>query len=99
MYAGELVSRLRPAKGADSLDVRAHRPRRPGAPATYPSAPAPAHGRDPKDRRELPAGPLLVEVTEGAGEWSLEVHEPRRPEERRSGFRSRLFGRQVTRLP
>ncbi|MEV7530190.1 hypothetical protein [Streptomyces hydrogenans] len=91
--AGELVSRLRPTKGEDSLDVRAHRPRRPGAPATYPSALALSNGRDPRDRRELPEGPLLVEVTEGAGEWSLEVHEPRPPEEKRPGFWGRLFGR------
>ncbi|MFF9502040.1 hypothetical protein [Streptomyces sp. NPDC014656] len=94
--AGELRTRLRPARDGASLRVRGHRPRRPGAPAPFPGTLASAHGRRLEDVQELPEGPLLVEVVEADGDWSLDVGPVRPPEareERKSGFWSRLLGR------
>lgn len=91
---GELVSRLRPAKGSGSLWVEGHKPRRPDTPARYPVPLASELGRSPQAARELPEGPLLVAVVRGAGEWSLEVLPPGTvpPQEKRSGFWRRIRG-------
>ncbi|GHG09049.1 TerD family protein [Streptomyces zaomyceticus] len=92
--AGELLSRLRPTAADGSLRVEGYKPHRPGAPARYPVTLASEYGRNPKDARELPAGPLLVGVVDAAGDWSLEVRPSGSvlPREKRSGF-WRRFGR------
>ncbi|MEU2544451.1 hypothetical protein ABZ618_03250 [Streptomyces roseolus] len=91
--AGELVSRLTPAKPSASLRVRGHGPRRPGAPAPFPAPLGTGYGPRLRATGKLPEGPLFVEVQEADGDWSLEVREPRPPEERRPGLWARLFGR------
>ncbi|MFF9471652.1 hypothetical protein ACF1E9_03315 [Streptomyces roseolus] len=91
--AGELVSRLSPSKPHASLRVRGHGPRRPGAPAPSPAPLGTTYGPPLRATGRLPEGPLLVEVREADGDWSLEVREPRPREERRPGFWGRLFGR------
>ncbi|MFI8321153.1 hypothetical protein [Streptomyces sp. NPDC085529] len=90
--AGELASRL-DAAGRGRLRVEGHKPHRPGAPAAYPAVLASASERPCRDARPLPEGPLLVAVTEAAGDWSLEVREPSPAEEKKPGLWSRLFGR------
>ncbi|MFJ3610927.1 hypothetical protein [Streptomyces hydrogenans] len=91
--AGELRTRLRPAGADASLRVLGHKPRRPGTPAPFPDTLASDHARRPEDARKLPEGPLLVEVVNADGDWSLDVGPVRPPEERKSGFWGRLFGR------
>ncbi|MEU2506960.1 hypothetical protein ABZ621_19940 [Streptomyces sp. NPDC007863] len=91
--AGELRSRLRPAKADASLDVKGHKPRRPDTPATYPDTLASLFGRRLEDSRKLAEGPLLVEVLKAEGEWSLDIGPVRPPEEKKSGFWARLLGR------
>lgn len=91
--AGELVTRLRPSGRNDMLSVKGHKPRRPGAPARHPDTLASSYGRPHQDTRALPAGPLLVAVEEAEGDWSLELREPRAPEQPRPGLWRRLFGR------
>ncbi|MFJ8659006.1 TerD family protein [Streptomyces sp. NPDC093795] len=88
--AGELVSRMRSTTSSGWLRVEGHKPRRPGAPAPYPQLLASELGRRPKDVRELPEGPLVVAVVTGEDDWSLEVGPARPPEEKKSGFWSRL---------
>ncbi|MGW4852568.1 TerD family protein [Streptomyces sp. NPDC004288] len=89
---GELVSHLRPAQSTASLRVEGHKPRRPDTPARYPDVLASEYGRNPKDARVLPEGPLLVAVVRGEGDWSLEVHPARTvpSREKRPGFWQRL---------
>ncbi|MFB9602954.1 hypothetical protein ACFFTQ_08175 [Streptomyces roseofulvus] len=91
--AGELVSRMRPDEGTGWLRIEGHKPRRPGAPAPYPAVLASETGRRPKEAKPLPEGPLVLGVVMGDGAWELEVGPARPPEERKSGFLGRLFGR------
>ncbi|WOX26839.1 TerD family protein [Streptomyces solicathayae] len=92
--AGELVSRLSPTETTGSVRVEGYEPRRPGAPTRYPVTLAYESGRSPRDARELPEGPLLVAVVQGAGDWSLEVRPPGSvpPQEERRGFWRRIRG-------
>ncbi|MFB7367188.1 hypothetical protein [Streptomyces hydrogenans] len=91
--AGELVSRVSGAKRHLSFGVRGHEPHRPGAPDRRSSRLGSGYGPSARDTGKLPAGPLLVEVEETDGEWSLEVRPARPAEERKPGFWSRLLGR------
>ncbi len=90
--AGELVSRMRSAEGDGWLRIEGHKPRRPGAPAPYPDILASQTGRQPKDTRVLPEGPLVLAVVKGDGDWSLEVRPARPPQEKKPGLWNRLLG-------
>ncbi|MCG7524968.1 hypothetical protein MHW47_11030 [Streptomyces sp. OfavH-34-F] len=91
--AGELVLRAHSTQGG-SLRVEGHKPRRPGAPTSYPQTLASAADRRPEDARPLPEGPLVLGVVEGDGDWSLDIR-PARPSENRTGLWNRLRGRRA----